>query len=273
MQKYNVIVVGGGHAGCEAAVAASKLGGSVLLMTISMDRLAWMSCNPAVGGLAKGHLVKELGVLGGIMPKIIDSTGIQFRRLNSKKGHAVQSTRIQADKVLYSMEMKKELSKIKNVHFLQAEASTLLIENNYIVGVDTCEGVKVYGDTVIVSPGTFLKGRLHYGDATVEGGRSGERSSEKLSDSIRGINSHSVVRFKTGTPARLDGRSIDLKDLQEQLNDDDVKGFSLFAEQNSVDKLSCHLTRTNQATHRVIVDNIKLAPLYSGKIKSKGLSI
>lgn len=270
MQKYDVIVVGGGHAGCEAAVAASKLCKSVLLVTISMDRLAWMSCNPAVGGLAKGHLVKELGVLGGIMPRIIDSTGIQFRRLNSKKGCAVQSTRVQADKVMYSLEMKKELSKIKNIDFLQAEVSELLIKKDSIVGVDTCEGVKIYSDTVIVCAGTFLKGRLHYGNSTVVGGRSGEKSSEELGDSIREIKGHSVLRFKTGTPARLDGRGIDFKTLIEQPNDDSVKAFSPFAKQNTVDKMSCYLTRTNQETHKIILDNIKLAPLYSGKINSKG---
>ncbi|MFH1222944.1 MAG: tRNA uridine-5-carboxymethylaminomethyl(34) synthesis enzyme MnmG [Pseudomonadota bacterium] len=270
MQKYDVIVVGGGHAGCEAAYAAAKLGGTVLFMTISMDRLAWMSCNPAVGGLAKGHLVKELGVIGGIMPKVIDSTGIQFRTLNSKKGSAVRSTRVQADKVLYSIEMKRELSKIPNIHFLQAEASGLIIENNSVVGVTTCEGFNACADTVIICAGTFLKGRLHYGDATVEGGRSGEKSSELLSDFLKTIKGHSVGRFKTGTPARLDGRDINFTKLIEQPNDADVRGFSPFGEQNNDTKLSCYLTRTSEDTHFLVAENIKLAPLYSGKIKSKG---
>jgi len=144
---------------------------------MSMDRLAWMSCNPAVGGLAKGHLVKELAVLGGLMPKVIDATGIQFRKLNSKKGRAVQSTRVQADKILYSMEMKKEIFKIENIHFFQAEVSGLIIEDKNVVGVETCEGINIYGRTVILCLGTFLRGRLHYGEATVDGGRSGEKSS------------------------------------------------------------------------------------------------
>ncbi|MEI6079379.1 MAG: tRNA uridine-5-carboxymethylaminomethyl(34) synthesis enzyme MnmG [bacterium] len=270
MGKYDVIVVGGGHAGCEAAVAASRLVSKVLLITISMDRLAWMSCNPAIGGLAKGHLVKELGVLGGIMPKIIDSTGIQFRKLNSKKGRAVQSTRIQADKVLYSIEMKKELSKHENIHFFQAEVSKLLIENNVVIGVDTCEGIKIYGKAVIVCPGTFLKGRLHYGDATVSGGRSGEKSSDELSDSLKTDTKHKISRFKTGTPARFDSRSIDFSILEKQDHEDAVKGFSMDPIENNIKKESCYLTRTNQSTHDIISKNIQLAPVYSGKIQSKG---
>jgi len=270
MDRYDVIVVGGGHAGCEAAVAASSHNLKVLLVTISMDRLAWMSCNPAVGGLAKGHLVKELAVLGGVMPKVIDRTGIQFRKLNSKKGRAVQSTRVQADKVLYSIEMKKELSKIDNIHFFQAEVSSLIIENNDVIGVNTCEGISIYGKAVVLCLGTFLKGRLHYGDATVYGGRSGEKSSEDLSGFLREKTDHTIKRFKTGTPARFDGRSIDFNDMHEQLNDESVKGFGLEKQENSLNKKSCFLTRTNIDTHKIIVDNIKLAPLYSGKISSKG---
>jgi len=270
MEKYDVIVVGGGHAGCEAAVAASKLNLKVILVTISMDRLAWMSCNPAVGGLAKGHLVKELAVLGGVMPKVIDKAGIQFRKLNSKKGRAVQSTRVQADKVLYSIEMKKELSKIDNVHFFQAEVSGLITEKNSVVGVETCEGLNIYGKTVVLCLGTFLNGRLHYGNATVEGGRSGEKSSEPLSTFLREKTKHNMRRFKTGTPARFDSRSIDLSVMQEQCDDDSVKGFSLNYRRNELEKKSCYLTRTTENTHKIIADNIKLAPLYSGKINSKG---
>jgi len=270
MEKYDVIVVGGGHAGCEAAVATQKFGLKTLLITINMDRLAWMSCNPAIGGLAKGHLVKELGVFGGLMPRIIDSTGIQFRKLNSKKGRAVQSTRVQADKVLYSIEMKKELSKYDNIHFFQAEVCGLIIEKDKIIGVDTCEGLKVYGNSVIICAGTFLKGRLHYGDATVPGGRSGEKSSDQLSEFLNKQTKHRIFRFKTGTPARLDSRSIDFGTLQKQDHDDAVKGFSLYPVINTIKKESCYLTRTNELTHEIISKNIKLAPMYSGKIVSKG---
>jgi tRNA uridine 5-carboxymethylaminomethyl modification enzyme len=270
MERYDVIVVGGGHAGCEAAVAASSHNLKVLLITISMDRLAWMSCNPAIGGLAKGHLVKELAVLGGVMPGVIDKSGIQFRKLNSKKGRAVQSTRVQADKVLYSIEMKNELSKVDNIHFFQAEVSSLIIEDKNIVGVNTCEGISIYGKAVVLCLGTFLKGRLHYGDATVEGGRSGEKSSEELSVFLKEKTEHSIRRFKTGTPARFDGRSIDFTGMHEQLNDESVKGFGPEEQRNSLNKKSCFLTRTSVDTHKIIVDNIKLAPLYSGKISSKG---
>ena len=270
MELYDVIVVGGGHAGCEAAVAASAHKLKVLLITLSMDRLAWMSCNPAVGGLAKGHLVKELAVLGGLMPKVIDAAGIQFRKLNSKKGRAVQSTRVQADKVLYSMEMKKEISKIDNIHFFQAEVSGLIIDGKNVVGVETCEGINIYSKSVILCLGTFLKGRLHYGEATVDGGRSGEKSSETLSTFLKEKTTHNMKRFKTGTPARFDARSIDFSAMQEQFSDDSVKGFSIDGRRNELTQKSCYLTRTNPETHKIIVDNIKLAPLYSGKIKSKG---
>jgi len=270
MEKYDVIVVGGGHAGCEAAVAASSHDLKVLLITISMDRLAWMSCNPAIGGLAKGHLVKELAILGGVMPKVIDRAGIQFRKLNSKKGRAVQSTRVQADKFVYSTEMKKELSKIDNLYFFQAEVSSLIIDDKNVVGVNTCEGISIYGNTVVLCLGTFLKGRLHYGEATVNGGRSGEKSSEELSVFLNEHTGHKIKRFKTGTPARFDGRSIDFSEMLEQVNDENVKGFALREQPNSLYKKSCFLTRTNINTHSIISENIKLAPLYSGKISSKG---
>jgi len=270
MDRYDVIVVGGGHAGCEAAVAASSQELKVLLLTLSMDRLAWMSCNPAIGGLAKGHLVKELAVMGGVMPKVIDRAGIQFRKLNSKKGRAVQSTRVQADKTIYSMEMKKELSKIDNLHFFQAEVSSLIVEDKNVVGVNTCEGVSIYGKAIVLCLGTFLKGRLHYGEATINGGRSGEKSSEELSVFLNEQTEHKIKRFKTGTPARFDGRSIDFSEMLEQTNDENIKGFALREQPNSLYKKSCFLTRTNIDTHKVISDNIKLAPLYSGKISSKG---
>ena len=268
--NYDVIIIGGGHAGCEAAVSSQRSGAKTILLSISMDRLAWMSCNPAIGGLAKGHLVKELAVIGGIMPKIIDMSGIQSRKLNSKKGRAVQSTRVQADKDLYSLNMKRELSKYKGIDFFQAEVSELLIEDNRVIGVNTCEGLKIYGKTVVLSPGTFLKGRLHYGEATIPGGRSGEKSSEVLSDFLSTKTPHRVFRFKTGTPARLDSRCINFSKLSEQVHDEKVKGFSLDDVKNDNKKYSCYLTRTNTDTHKVISANIKLAPMYSGKIQSKG---
>lgn len=269
MQHYDVIVVGGGHAGCEAAAVSARIGAKTLLITMSMDRLGWMSCNPAIGGLAKGHLVKELAVLGGLMPEVIDAVGIQYRLLNRKKGIAVQSTRVQADKALYSLEIKKRLSSIDLLDFFQAEVSALIVDDSVVVGVSTCEGVSFYSKTVVICPGTFLKGELHYGEATVLGGRSGEKSSELLSEHIIKTG-HKISRFKTGTPARIDARTINFDELEEQKHDEDVKPFSFSSTINNLKKISCFLTRTNQSTHDVISKNIHLAPMYSGKLSSKG---
>jgi tRNA uridine 5-carboxymethylaminomethyl modification enzyme len=269
MELYDVIVVGGGHAGCEAAAVSARSGAKTLLVSMSLDRLAWMSCNPAIGGLAKGHLVKELAVFKGLMPYVIDQTGIQYRLLNSKKGIAVQSTRVQADKILYSMEMKKRLSSINMLDLFQAEVSSLIIENNVVKGVKTCEGIDILSGAVVLCPGTFLGGKLHYGNSTVNGGRSGEKSSDELSAFLKNTG-HTIFRFKTGTPARFDSRSIDFSGLEEQVHDDKVKGFSLYDKKSNIKKLSCFLTRTNKRTHELIEKNIKLAPMYSGKISSKG---
>ena len=267
---YDAIVVGGGHAGVEAAVSASKNKSlKILLVTMNLDKIAWMSCNPAIGGLAKSHLVKDMAVFETLMPHVIDSVGIQYRKLNKKKGKAVQATRVQADKIQYSIKMKQELSKINNIDFFQAEVSELLIENNKILGIDTCEGVKFQGKTVILCLGTFVKAKLHYGESTVDGGRAGEKASNLLGESIKKTG-HNIFRFKTGTPARIDGRKINFDTLEEQLHDEKIKGFSFNATQNNNIKESCYLTRTNLFTHKIISSNIDKAPMYNGKIDATG---
>jgi tRNA uridine 5-carboxymethylaminomethyl modification enzyme len=270
MNKYDIIVVGGGHAGCEACVSGTLLNKKVLLISFSLDKLAWLSCNPAIGGLAKSHLIRELSILGAITPNIIDEVGIQYRKLNSKKGRAVQSTRIQADKNLYSLKMKEKLSKINKLDFFQGEVDSLIIEKEKVKGVKTKEGVSFYSNTVVLATGTFLKGRLHYGKNTINGGRSGEKSSDDLSTFLRKKTKHKIFRFKTGTPARIDKRFIDFNNLEEQRHDKNIKGFSYNKIKNKLSKISCFITRTNKKTHKIIRKNISEAPMYSGKIQSKG---
>jgi tRNA uridine 5-carboxymethylaminomethyl modification enzyme len=270
MNTYDLIVIGNGHAGCEAANAAALLGHKVIIISISLDRFGWLSCNPSIGGLAKGHLVRELDVLGGLMGKVIDSTGIQFKRLNRKKGRAVQGTRAQADKEFYSSFLKKELFKNNNIDFFQAEVSELIIENNNVKGVRTLEGINFYAKKVIIASGTFLNAKLHYGNNTVSGGRSGEKASDHLADFLIQQTSHKYFSLKTGTPARIDERSIDFDSISRQPGDNDLVRFSFEKQDNSLPIVDCFLTNTNEKTHKIISDNIDLSPVYSGKISSKG---
>lgn len=270
MQEIDVIIVGAGHAGCEAAHSVSRAGLKALLVTMNMDKIAWMSCNPAIGGLAKGHLVKELDVFKCLMPKIINLSGIQYRKLNEKKGLAVQGTRVQADRYLYTSNMKNELSKDENVFFLQAEASELIIEEEKVKGILTAEGHRIFAKSVIITAGTFLGGRLHYGNNTVLGGRSGEKTSDALSCFLRKNTKHKFFRFKTGTPARFDKRSINFSKLLEQKHDTNVKPFSNQIPKADIGTSSCYLSRTTAQTHEIIKENILLAPMYSGKLESKG---
>lgn len=267
--KYDVIIIGAGHSGCEAANAASKLGGNVLLITMNLDKIAWMSCNPAIGGLAKGHIVKELAVLGGLMPKIIDETGIQYRKLNKSKGMAVQSTRIQADKIMYSLKMREELFRNEKIDFFEGEVKNLILDKEKVIGVETEEGGTFFSKTTILSTGTFLGGKLFYGDKIVKGGRSGEKSSDSLSKFLR-TTKHNIIRFKTGTPARVDSRTIDYSKIERQEHDDEISGFSLNSKKNKLKKLNCFVTRTTEKTYDIVFKNIKKAPMYSGIIEGKG---
>ena len=267
--EFDVIVVGAGHAGCEASLAAARMGARTALFTINLDNIAQMSCNPAIGGLAKGQLVREIDALGGEMAKVIDETGIQFRMLNTKKGPAVHSPRAQADKKAYQVFMKKRLEAQNNLFIRQEIIDGLTVEGNKITGVVAQNGIYYRARAVILTTGTFLKGLIHVGGFLTPGGRMGELSSEKLSDSLRALG-FEVGRLKTGTPPRLNGRTINYTQLAFQGGDDNPQPFSYSTEKISRPQVPCHITHTNATTHKIVMDNLSRAPLYSGQIKSVG---
>ncbi len=268
-KEYQVIVVGAGHAGCEAALASARMGCSTLLLTIGLDTIAQMSCNPSIGGLAKGHLVHEVDALGGEMGLNIDATGIQFRRLNMRKGPAVRASRAQADRMAYSARMKRVIEGEPALDLKQGLVAELLTENHRVVGVRTREGLVFKGRTVVITTGTFMRGLIHVGLNHYAGGRAGEPSSETLSDSLR-ILGFSVGRLKTGTPARLSGRTIDFTRLEQQLGDERIKPFSFLHERIERDQVSCYIANTNERTHQIIRDNLDKSPLYAGIIEGVG---
>jgi tRNA uridine 5-carboxymethylaminomethyl modification enzyme len=268
-KKYDVIVVGAGHAGVEAAVIAAKMNCSVLLFTINLDTIAQASCNPAIGGLAKGQLVREIDVLGGIMGKATDATGIQFRMLNKKKGPAVQSLRAQIDKKAYQMWIKFALEQTKNIDIKQAIIDSLIIEKDTVVGVISHTKMMYFGKTVILAPGTFSKGRIHIGDRIYQGGRNGEPSAENLTDHLRSLG-FQINRFKTGTNPRVNRNTIDFSKLIPQYGDEPPIPFSYSTEKILQEQLPCWITYTNEKTHEIIRKNIHRAPLFTGQIKSIG---
>jgi tRNA uridine 5-carboxymethylaminomethyl modification enzyme len=268
-KEYDVIIIGGGHAGCEAALAVSMMGLKCLMLTINLDTIAQMSCNPAIGGLAKGHIVREIDALGGEMAKVIDKSGIQFRLLNTKKGPAVQAPRAQADKKLYQWTMKKRLEDQEGLDVKQEIVEEILVKSGKVSGVECQTGTRYKARTVIVTTGTFLNGLIHIGLTAFPAGRMGESTSIKLSDSLRTLG-FDIKRLKTGTPARINKRSIDFSRVETQFGDPVPTPFSFTTERIEQEQIPCYVTYTNPVTHKYILDNLDRSPLYSGKIKGIG---
>ncbi|RLB89938.1 MAG: tRNA uridine-5-carboxymethylaminomethyl(34) synthesis enzyme MnmG [Deltaproteobacteria bacterium] len=268
-KKYDVIVVGAGHAGCEAALAAARMGHQTLVLTVNVDHIGEMSCNPAVGGLAKGHLVREVDALGGEIAKNIDATGIQFRRLNTKKGPAVQSSRAQADKEKYRLRMKQVLENQQNLDVKQGLVDALIIEGGAAKGVITSIGERFCGKAVILTTGTFLNGLVHIGLKHFPSGRMGDPPSNKLSEHLKALGL-TVGRLKTGTTPRLDGRTIDFSGLSAQYGDDPPVPFSFETKAITRKQVPCYITYTNKKTHEIIKSGLDRSPLFSGVIKGTG---
>lgn len=271
VENYDIVVIGAGHAGCEAALASARLGLETIVFTVSVDSIAMMPCNPNIGGTSKGHLVREIDALGGEMGKNIDKTFIQSKMLNKSKGPAVHSLRAQADKRAYSNEMRKVLEHTEHLTIKQAEVASLIVEDGVLKGVRTVSGASYYSKAAVLCTGVYLNARCIYGDVSMYTGPNGLQAATHLTDSLK---EHGVemVRFKTGTPARVDKRSIDFSKMEEQFGDERIVPFSFSTDPESVqiDQASCWLTYTNERTHEIIRENLDRSPLYSGMIEGTG---
>lgn len=269
-EQFDVIVIGGGHAGTEAAMAAARMGRQTLLLTHNIDTLGQMSCNPAIGGIGKGHLVKEIDALGGLMAIATDKAGIQFRTLNASKGPAVRATRAQADRVLYRQAVRTALENQPNLMIFQQPVEDLIVENNTVTGAVTRMGLKFKAKAVVLTVGTFLDGKIHIGLENYSGGRAGDPPSVSLSQRLRELPLR-VNRLKTGTPPRIDARTIDFSQLAQQLGDDPMPVFSFLGSQNQhPQQMPCYITHTNEKTHDVIRNNLDRSPMYAGIIEGIG---
>lgn len=267
--KFDVIVVGAGHAGVEAALAAAKMGVKTLVLTINLDMIAFMPCNPSIGGPAKGIVVREIDALGGAMGKVIDKTHIQMRMLNTGKGPAVRALRAQADKVLYQHEMKRLLEEQENLTIHQAVVEELLVEDEKVIGLVTQVGAIYRAETIVITTGTFLRGEIIIGDLKYSSGPNNQQPSIKLAESIKNLG-FDLVRFKTGTPPRVNSKTVDYSKTEIQPGDDVPRAFSFETTEFIMDQLPCWLTYTSEKTHQIINDNLHLSPMYSGMIKGTG---
>jgi tRNA uridine 5-carboxymethylaminomethyl modification enzyme len=269
MERYDVIVAGAGHAGSEAAAAAANLGASTLLITMDMTKIAQMSCNPAMGGIAKGQIVREIDALGGYSGIVSDSSAIQFRMLNRSKGPAMWSPRTQNDRMLFTSEWRKMLEQTPNLYFWQDMVVGILTKGEEVIGVETGMGQKIYSKSVILTSGTFLNGLIHIGEKQFGGGRIGEKASKGLTENLVSLG-FSAGRMKTGTPPRIDGRSLDYSKMQEQKGDDKPEKFSYTNTTSLSKQRSCFITYTNTAVHDILREGFDRSPMFNGAIQSVG---
>jgi len=270
LQEYDIIVVGGGHAGCEAAAAAANMGSKVLLISMDLTKLAQLSCNPAMGGIAKGQILREIDALGGLSALVTDKSTIQFRMLNKSKGPAMWSPRAQCDRFIFTKVWRDEIEKISNLSLWQDNVTSLLFKGKRVVGVRTKLGIEIYSKSVILTNGTFLSGLIHVGEVSFEGGRMGEQNSIGITEQLKTLGFNNG-RMKTGTPIRIDGRTVDYSKLLEQKSDEEIKFFSyLTTEKNNLKQKSCFIANTDKKVHEILKTGFDFSPLLKGKIKGIG---